>query len=67
MNLEPNMHFFITKVLHFIHDVRRRITTIYKRGVKQIIMKEYKGRFFDDCVEFTSFIQAQRGKHAYFT
>ena len=28
------------------------------RGVKQIITKEYKGQFFNNYVEITSFIQA---------
>ena len=38
--------------------VRRKTSTIQKRGVKQIIKKEYKERFFNDNVEVTYFIQA---------
>ena len=31
--------------------MRSKPTTIYKRGVKQIIKKDYKGRFFEDYGE----------------
>ena len=40
LNLQPNINFFITKVYHLFHHVRRKTATIYKRGVKQIITTE---------------------------
>ena len=38
----------MTKIYHFIQDVKRKTTAIYQRGAKAIITKEYKGRFFNN-------------------
>ena len=38
----------MTKIYHFIQDVKRKTTAIYQRGAKPIITKEYKGRFFNN-------------------
>lgn len=48
LNIQPNKEFFMTKVHHFIQDVKRKTTAIYQRGAKPIITKEYKGRFFNN-------------------
>ena len=58
-NLQPSINFFITNVYNFIHRARKKVLTIYKQGVKQVITKEYKGRIFNDyvkvvCVFYTS-------------
>ena len=58
LSLQSKINFFITNVCHFIHHARRKTTIIYKRGVQKIIAKEYKGRFFNDYVEVSCFIQA---------
>ena len=48
LNIQPEKSFFMTKVYHFIQDVKRKTTAIYQRGAKPIITKEYKGRFFNN-------------------
>ena len=59
MNLQPNIN-FLANVYHFIHHSRTKTTTIDKRGVKQIITNEYKGRFYNDYVEVICFIKHEK-------
>ena len=53
LNLRHNINFFITKVYHFIHLARRKTKKVTKGGTgfKQIITREYKGRFVSGYVQ----------------
>ena len=54
LNLQHSINFLIAKVYYFTHHAARKTTKIYK----QVITTEYKGRFFNDYVKVTRFIQA---------
>ena len=53
LNLRHNINFFITKVYHFIHLASRKTKKVTKGGTgfKQIITREYKGRFVSGYVQ----------------
>ena len=60
LKLQPNINFFITKEWHFLHHTRRKTATVYKRGIKQIIAEDYKGRFFKEYIEIICLYKHKR-------
>ena len=61
LKLQPNVTIFITSLIFYSPCEKKNYNNI-QCGVKKMITKYFKERFFNDCIEFTCFIQKLKNK-----